>query len=186
MKNYFDALDRLCESGQPSTSEAISALQGKFPELSANAERAGRIVTAWRAGFGKTHVPQEGYASSEEAEALFLFGDFLRDLASNLACRNSAEKCALCVFTNTPACERMAPPCYNGVEQYLLKRAAAYHQKMEVCCKAYFAYLDELQKQGGYSQYEAEDALKAEFPWLSSHEEYAKYAIASWIHKYWA
>ena len=121
MKNYFDALDRLCESGQPSKSEAISALQGKFPELSANAERAGRIVTAWRSGFGKTHVPQEGYASSEEAEALFLFGDFLRDLASNLACRNSAEKCALCVFTNTPACERMAPPCYNGVEQYLLK-----------------------------------------------------------------
>ena len=161
MKNYFDALDRLCESGQPSKSEAISALQGKFPELSANAERAGRIVTAWRSGFGKTHVPQEGYASSEEAEALFLFGDFLRDLASNLACRNSAEK-------------------------YLLKRAAAYHQKMEVCCKAYFAYLDELQKQGGYSQYEAEDALKAEFPWLSSHKEYAKYAIASWIHKYWA
>ena len=149
MKNYFDALDRLCESGQPSKSEAISALQGKFPELSANAERAGRIVTAWRSGFGKTHVPQEGYASSEEAEALFLFGDFLRDLASNLACRNSAEKCALCVFTNAPACERMAPPCYNGVEQYLLKRAAAYHQKMEVCCKAYFAYLDELQKQGG-------------------------------------
>lgn len=84
MKNYFDALDRLCESGQPSKSEAISALQGKFPELSANAERAGRIVTAWRSGFGKTHVPQEGYASSEEAEALFLFGDFLRDLASNL------------------------------------------------------------------------------------------------------
>ena len=39
MKNYFDALDRLCESGQPSKSEAISALQGKFPELSANAER---------------------------------------------------------------------------------------------------------------------------------------------------
>ena len=35
MKNYFDALDRLCESGQPSKSEAISALQGKFPELSA-------------------------------------------------------------------------------------------------------------------------------------------------------
>lgn len=109
-----------------------------------------------------------------------------RDLASNLPGRIPAEKCALCVFTNTPACERMAPPCYNGVEQYLLKRAAAYHQKMEVCCKAYFAYLDELQKQGGYSQYEAEDALKAEFPWLSSHEEYAKYAIASWIQKYWA
>lgn len=133
MKNYFDALDRLCESGQPSKSEAISALQGKFPELSANAERAGRIVTAWRSGFGKTHVPQEGYASSEEAEALFLFGDFLRDLASNLACRNSAEKCALCVFTNTPACERMAPPCYNGVEQYLLKRAAAYIIANDFC-----------------------------------------------------
>jgi len=101
MKNYFDALDRLCESGQPSKSEAISALQGKFPELSANAERAGRIVTAWRSGFGKTHVPQEGYASSEEAEALFLFGDFLRDLASNLACRNSAEKCSVRIYQHS-------------------------------------------------------------------------------------
>ena len=186
MKNYFDALDRLCESGQTSTSEAISALQGKFPELSANAERAGRIVTAWRAGFGKTHVPQEGYASSEEAEALFLFGDFLRDLATNLASRGPKEKCGLCVFSNDSVCGDLGRSCYDGVEQYLLKRAAAYHQKMEVCCKAYFAYLDELQKQGGYSQYEAEDALKAEFPWLSSHEEYAKYAIASWIQKYWA
>lgn len=100
MKNYFDALDRLCESGQPSKSEAISALQGKFPELSANAERAGRIVTAWRSGFGKTHVPQEGYASSEEAEALFLFGDFLRDLASNLACE-IRRKSALCAYLPT-------------------------------------------------------------------------------------
>lgn len=109
MKNYFDALDRLCESGQPSKSEAISALQGKFPELSANAERAGRIVTAWRSGFGKTHVPQEGYASSEEAEALFLFGDFRGIWLPIWPARNSAEKCALCVFTNTPACERMAP-----------------------------------------------------------------------------
>ena len=53
MKNFFDVLDRLYESGQPSMSEAISALQGEFPELS----------------------------------ALFLFGDFLRDLATNLASR---------------------------------------------------------------------------------------------------
>lgn len=185
MKNFFDVLDRLYESGQPSMSEAISALQGEFPELSADAERAGRIFTAWRSGFGKTHAPKEGYASSEEAEALFLFGDFLRDLATNLASRGPKEKCGLCVFSNDSVCGDLGRSCYDGVEQYLLRQAAAYHQEMEACCKAYFAYLDELQKQGGYTQYEAEEALKTEFPWLSSHEGYAKYAVASWMHKYW-
>lgn len=68
MKNYFDALDRLCESGQTSTSEAISALQGKFPELSANAERAGRIVTAWRAGFGRSSLRASATATPMAVE----------------------------------------------------------------------------------------------------------------------
>lgn len=137
MKNFFDVLDRLYESGQPSMSEAISALQGEFPELSADAERAGRIFTAWRSGFGKTHAPKEGYASSEEAEALFLFGDFLRDLATNLASRGPKEKCGLCVFSNDSVCGDLGRSCYDGVEQYLLRQAAAYHQEMEACCKAY-------------------------------------------------
>lgn len=186
MKNYFDALDRLYESGQPGMSEAISALQREFPELFADVERAGRIFTAWRSGFGKTHVPKEGYTSSEEAEFLFLFGDLLRNLASNLAGRDPKEKCSLCVFSSTSACGNLGRSCYDGVEQYFLRQAAAYHQEMESCCKAYFAYLDELQKQGGHTQYEAEEALKMEFPWLSSHEGYAKYAMASWMHKYWS
>ena len=137
MKNFFDVLDRLYESGQPSMSEAISALQGEFAELSADAERAGRIFTAWRSGFGKTHAPKEGYASSEEAEALFLFGDFLRDLATNLASRGPKEKCGLCVFSNDSVCGDLGRSCYDGVEQYLLRQAAAYHQEMEACCKAY-------------------------------------------------
>lgn len=185
MKNYFDVLDGLYKTDQPSISQAVSELQRRFPELSDDGERAGRIFAAWRSGFGKAHVPQEGYACSEEAEALFLYGDFLRDLAAELIRRNPAQKCTLCTFANTRECGLLDAPCYAGVEEYLLQCSSAYHKKMRLYCQAYFAFLDELQERGGYNQYEAENALKAEFPWLASHDEYAKYAMASWMHQYW-
>ena len=47
MKNFFDALDRLYESGQPSISEAISALQREFPELSSHEGYAKYAVASW-------------------------------------------------------------------------------------------------------------------------------------------
>lgn len=52
MKNFFDALDRLYESGQPSMSEAISALQRESPELSSHKGYAKYAVASWMHKYG--------------------------------------------------------------------------------------------------------------------------------------
>lgn len=82
-------------------------------------------------------------------------------------------------MTNAAACNYLEYSRGVGVEQYFRQRADVCCAKMEKCFKTCSAYLNELQKQGGYTQYGAEDALKAEYPWLPRHGGYAKYAIAS-------
>ena len=52
MKNFFDVLDHLYESGQPSMSEAISALQRGSQELSSHEGYAKYAVASWMHKYG--------------------------------------------------------------------------------------------------------------------------------------
>lgn len=184
MKKYFDYLDQLRESGAVNMFHAVPYLQEAFPELAENKQRAKDLLTAWMSGFGKAHLSPEGDASGTEAEAIFLFGDFLSDLAQNLFSTEGTGKCALCVHQGSCSKDGFRS-CLEGIEQCLLSHAAAYHTRMEECCHAHFSYLDRLQAQGTYDLYSAEQALKEEFPYLLSHAAYAKYIMASWLLKYW-
>lgn len=184
MEQYFSFLDQLRESGTINMMEADRSLREEFPELKTDKERARKILMAWMSSFGPTHLSGAN-AGGTEAEALFLFGDFLADLAETLGCSSSKEKCALCAFLAECGGRDAVPPCSWGILKFLLDRAARYHARMSACYREYFSFLDQIQKQGGYDQHTAEQALMEEYPWLLSHPEYAKYALASWMLKYW-
>lgn len=53
MKKYFDYLDQLRESGVTNMFGAASYLQGKFPELADDHEKAAQILLAWMGSCGK-------------------------------------------------------------------------------------------------------------------------------------
>ena len=112
---------------------------------------------------------------------MFQFGDFLCGLASELFSRDQKEKCHLCAYAVTAKCSHPFRPCYTGIRTYLFQRAAVYREEMDRCNRAYFAYLDSIHDKEGMNSYMAEEALKTEYPWLSDHPEYAKYAIALWM-----
>lgn len=130
---------------------------------------------------GDPRALKERHINQQEAEAMFRFGDFLCGLASELFSRDPKEKCHLCAYTGTAKCSHPFRPCYTGIRAYLFQRATAYREEMDKCNGAYFAYLDSIHDKEGMTSYMAEDALKAEYPWLSDHPGYAKYAIALWM-----
>ncbi len=183
MKKYFDYLEQLRQSGETNMLGAAPYLQREFPEL--DCDRAQKILTTWMSGFGPSHVHEDGYSNATEAEAIFLFADFLSDLASHLCGETPDVKCHLCVHREADDKRVCQFGCSVGITEYLLINAALYHAQMEPYCKNYFEYLDHINNSGKYDLYSAEDALKTEFPYLASHPEYAKYAMASWMLKYW-
>ena len=124
---------------------------------------------------------KERHINQQEAKAMFQFGDFLCGLASELFSRDQKEKCHLCAYAVTAKCSHPFRPCYTGIRTYLFQRAAVYREEMDRCNRAYFAYLDSIHDKEGMNSYMAEEALKTEYPWLSDHPEYAKYAIALWM-----
>lgn len=181
MEQYFKYLDQLRQSGETNMFGTVPYLQKKFPELGPDTDQAQKILAAWMSGFGPSHVQAEDYTSG--AEALFLFGAFMEDLAVHLAQKDSGAVC-LCCTNHEPGHECSDSLfCTGGIQNYLLEQAVLYCDELESCCKNYFEYLDYLNHTGAYDQYTAEAALKAEFPYLASHEEYAKYAMASWMLK---
>lgn len=183
MKKYFDYLDQLRQSGETNMFGAVPYLQKQFFELALDREKAVQVLQTWMSGFESSQAQAEGYSSEIEADAIFLFGDFIGDLAAHLAETNPETKCLLCAHHNNDHKCDNSLFCISGIQKYLMKQAAQYHDRMESCCKKYFEYLDHLNSLGTYDQYTAEAALKVEFPYLASHEEYAKYAMASWMLK---
>jgi len=184
VKKYFDYLNQLRQSGETNMFGAVPYLQKEFPELSFNAEQAQEILKAWMSGFQSPHVQEEEHSGDAEAEALFLFEDFIGDLAVHLAQKNSETICLCC--THHEAGHKCSNSffCISGIQTYLLEQAALHRNSMESCCKNYFEYLDYLNSTGSYDQYTAEATLKVEFPYLASHEGQAKYVMASWMLKH--
>ena len=176
MKQYFDFLDRQFDAGRISRINTTPLMEYQFPELRGKLEAIAQILAAWR-----PYRTQEACISDDCAEALFLFDAFLRSLAVDLACSDREIKCPLCAYAITCDCRDVFQFCSQGITEYLTERAGAFKVQMERDCKSYFAYLDRLRETGGYDQYTAEAALKAEFPWLSGHEAYAKYVMACWM-----
>ena len=181
MQKYFDYLDQLRQSGETNMFGAVPYLQKKFPELSFDAERAQKILTAWMSSFGQPHTRAEDYSSGTEAGVLFLFGDFMDDLAAHLAEKDTEAKCLCCAYHKAGHKCGNFLFCTGGIQRYLLECTAQYCERMESSCKTYFEYLDHLNNIGAYDQYTAETALKTEFPYLADHEEYAKYVMALWM-----
>lgn len=183
MEKYFAYLEQLRQSGETNMFGAVPYLQREFPELSK--EKSQQILTAWMSAFGTAHVPGEGYSSAAEAEVMFRFGSFLSDIASHICSEAPEIKCRLCVRRGADKKNACLFGCYDGVTEYLSGKAALYQTRLESCCKRYFEYLDQIHTSKDYDLYSAEEALKTEFPYLTSHPEYAKYAMASWMLKHW-
>lgn len=179
MKKYFDYLDQLRQSGETNMFGAVPYLQREFPELSSDPKQAGKILTEWMSTFSTSQAGRDSNVS--ESESFFLFYDFVADLAAHLSTRSDEERCLLCKYNSTGHECGTLPCCLQGIKEFLLEHAVKYRESLDACCKNYFEYLDHLNETRLYDQYEAENALKTEFPYLASHEEYAKYVMASWM-----
>lgn len=179
MKKYFDYLEQLRQSGETNMFGAVPYLQQKFPELSRDPEQASKLLKEWMFTFGPSQT--KGYFSASEAESFFLFYDFITDLAAHLSTKSDEKRCLLCKYNSAEHECGALPCCLQGIQEFLLEYAVKYRESLDACCKNYFEYLDHLNETRLYDQYEAETALKTEFPYLASHDEYAKYVMASWM-----
>ena len=179
MKKYFDYLEQLRQSGETNMFGAVLYLQREFPELSGDTKQAGKILKEWMSAFGTSQT--EGYFSAPEVESFFLFYDFTADLAAHLSTKSDEERCLLCKYNSAEHECGTLPCCLQGIKEFLLEHAIKYRESLDACCKNYFEYLNHLNETGLYDQYEAETALKTEFPYLASHDAYAKYVMASWM-----
>lgn len=175
MKHYSDL------SNQAVRNEAAPLSQQKPSELSGTEDRGAQGTLVQGRNPDGPRAFKEKHINMQEAEAMFRFGDFLWGLASELLSCRPEEKCLLCVYGGDTECGDPFPACYTGIRTFLFQRATVYREEMDKCCKAYFTYLDSVHDKKGMNSYMAEDALKVEYPWLSDHPEYAKYAIALWM-----
>lgn len=168
-------------SNQAAMNETAPLSQQKPSEPSGAVGCETQGIEVLETDLGDPYALKERHINQQEAEAMFQFGDFLWRLASELFSRDPKEKCHLCAYAGTAKCSHPFRPCYTGIRTYLFQRAAVYREEMDKCNRAYFAYLDSIHDKEGMNSYMAEDALKAEYPWLSDHPGYAKYAIALWM-----
>lgn len=179
MEKYFEYLEQLRQSGETNMFGAVPYLQREFPELSRDPKRAGKILKDWMSTFGTSQGKERSHTS--EAESFFLFYDFIADLAAHLSTKSDEERCLLCKYNSAEHECGTLPCCLQGIQEFLLEHAVKYRESLDFCCKNYFEYLDHLNGTRLYDQYEAETALKTEFPYLASHNAYAKYVMASWM-----
>lgn len=184
MEQYFKYLDDLRKDGPLSLALASIYLKMKFKELNNDSGASRRIAMAWKSGFSMGHVCPA--LNGTQFEALFLYGDLLNNLACRLSEVEGTAKCALCGDADLCKGRWFMPSCGGGIAQGLANLSAEYMEDMKECCQAYFSYLDKLNASASYRNInEAEDELVAEFPYLASHREYAKYAVASWLLGFW-
>ena len=116
-------------------------------------------------------------------ERLYIFADFLNNLALQLS--DSDGKCAICKEKTTCSKEGITF-CYQNIKESLWEKVSCFSEELEKSCDIYCEYLDQLDNQGCYTMLTAEEALVEEFPYLSDHREYAKYAMAIWIARHGA
>lgn len=112
-------------------------------------------------------------------EVVFLYESFIQSLSDMLISLGAPQKCTLCTCCGTNECGMFS--CDEGIRKFLHSASSAYLERMEKSCKAYFAFLDQLEQAGGYDIYTAEQALTVEFPYLANHPEEAKYTMAAWL-----